>query len=279
MAAEKIAAANKMNEILLFNYAHYGKEAVELLVKKQVDVVGGLRSVYDRIVQNFKRQLVDPFFVKEMWDLFEWRVEFFKEHFPQGSFVTEEDEIFANNDEDKDYLYSEIMTYQVTYDFAKLMILGSRENFESIVLLRREWWLSSETEYFYDRERVKQRFDDGSFQEIYFYTDILEIPYSILVEMALELYPKGPRTLEELAMKAVLKKDGSLNPDVDGKVLWKKSVQGQYTVDDDLPQHLSEKGRKLLKEMRIFSIMLKADTDGVRRELIYGHNRFINKYF
>jgi len=254
MAAVKIAAALEMNEILLSNY---DAKTVELLVKKQVDVIGGLRTVFERIEQNFKRQLVDPFFVKEMWDLFDWRIKFFKEHFPQGSFVTEDEEEFVS-DEDKNFHYEDTMKYEVICNFDKLMILAGRNSFESIVFLRRDWWLSRETRYIYDREWAKQRFEAGAIPW-FLYFQCLEISYSDLVHMAVELYPKGPRTLEELAMKAVLKKDGLLDPNVYGNILWKKSEQGLYAVGDDLPWHVSEKGKRFLKEMRNFYIKWKAD--------------------
>ena len=76
---------------------------------------------------------------------------------------------------------------------------------------------------------VRLSFEDQSFLDPVFMLHT-RISLSQIVHMAVELYPKGPKTLEELAMKAVLMEDGFLDREICGQVLWEKSVLGPYAL-------------------------------------------------
>jgi len=298
MVAEQVKAAKSMNKILL---SSYDTEAVELFIKEQVKIVGGSLKLYDMIERKFRQQQVIPFFVKETWDLYNWRLHFFKTYFPKGSWVTEdeddvpsdvgfdgglnnedqdgdanndgdhngavneedldggihdeeddedaneEDDEDANEEDEVDEHYYSIMYSEITTNFEDLMIFAGRDSFENIVFFRKD---VEEGEVFnvYDRDNIRFIFEDQVFLHPWFMV-FSDSPFSIFVHMAVELYPKGPKTLEELAMKAVLKKDGFLDREVYGQVLWEKSVLGLYAPG------LYHMGPKTLKSLALKAVI------------------------
>lgn len=70
-----------------------------------------------------------------------------------------------------------------------------------------------------------------------------ELGYSFTVHQLAELHLKGPRKLEELAMRTVISNRISLAEM--SKELKKKSVDGMYDLADEVPDHIDEVGSKL----------------------------------
>ena len=127
--------------------------------------------------------------------------------------VNEEGVVNEEDGEEFDELYDSIMNNEISRNFDDLMIFAGRESFENIV-----FFTSNGGEMcfnFYDRKTVRLCFEDQSFLDPTFML-YLGIPFSQFVDMAVALYPKGPKTLE----------DGFLDKEVCGQVLWEKSVQG-----------------------------------------------------
>jgi demethoxyubiquinone hydroxylase (CLK1/Coq7/Cat5 family) len=59
-------------------------EAFDNIMQKQLEIVEGTEQFYKRIDQSLKDGKVEPFFVKEQWDLYAWREKFFNDNFPCG---------------------------------------------------------------------------------------------------------------------------------------------------------------------------------------------------
>ena len=59
-------------------------EAFENIMQKQLEIVEGSEQFYGRIDLSLREGRIEPFFVKEQWDLFSWREKFFNDNFPPG---------------------------------------------------------------------------------------------------------------------------------------------------------------------------------------------------
>ena len=63
-------------------------EAFDNIMQKQLEIVEGSEGFYRRIDMSLQEGRVEPFFVKEQWDLYAWREKFFNDNFPQGELET-----------------------------------------------------------------------------------------------------------------------------------------------------------------------------------------------
>ena len=72
------------------------------IIRDQVKVVGGSLKLYEKVNLNFRNHQVDHIFLKENFDLFQWRMNFFAATFPLGCWYTEY-ENNERNDNDDDY--------------------------------------------------------------------------------------------------------------------------------------------------------------------------------
>ena len=63
-------------------------EAFDNIMQKQLEIVEGSEGFYRRIDMSLQEGRVEPFFVKEQWDLYAWREKFFNDNFPQGEIAT-----------------------------------------------------------------------------------------------------------------------------------------------------------------------------------------------
>ena len=71
-------------------------EAFDNIMQKQLEIVEGTEQFYRRMDESLREGRVEPYFVKEQWDLYAWREKFFNDNFPPGSLTSGYDTIFSN---------------------------------------------------------------------------------------------------------------------------------------------------------------------------------------
>ena len=59
-------------------------EAFDNIMQKQLEIVEGTEQFYRRMDESLREGRVEPYFVKEQWDLYAWREKFFNDNFPPG---------------------------------------------------------------------------------------------------------------------------------------------------------------------------------------------------
>ena len=245
MAEDELNTAKAVNREII-------EKSKDSIVKKQIELVGGYKEVFKRIDKSLKAFQVEPFFVKEQWDLFEFRYEFFMKHFPPGSFVSEEDDYFN------------VIIYQICFNFDQVMTFASRESLERKVYFEGNRKLADIAADRFSSSRIKVDFvfdkDDCEDDIIQPFYEMSKYPvtFSQVAHIVGELYPsKQPKSLEEIAMKVTL----SLGFPLDEMNLSVKenAVNGMYNYRlsvkyDDYPQHLSQKGKIVLKKLKKFFV-------------------------
>lgn len=65
-------------------------EAFDNIMQKQLEIVEGTEQFYRRMDESLREGRVEPYFVKEQWDLYAWREKFFNDNFPPGMFEIQE---------------------------------------------------------------------------------------------------------------------------------------------------------------------------------------------
>ena len=65
-------------------------EAFDNIMQKQLEIVEGTEQFYRRMDDSLREGRVEPYFVKEQWDLYAWREKFFNDNFPPGRLVNHE---------------------------------------------------------------------------------------------------------------------------------------------------------------------------------------------
>lgn len=83
-------------------------------VQDQVRVLGNNKKLYELLDGNMKKHVFNPFFVKEQWALYEWRQNFFSDHF--GSY---EDGGWHTDGGDDSHAFDTI-PYNITKRFDKV---------------------------------------------------------------------------------------------------------------------------------------------------------------
>jgi hypothetical protein len=224
-------------ELLTF-LPFFSQQVNEEMIKKQIDVVGAA-SLFYRIDQSFKDLKIEPLFIREQWDLYWWRCQFFKEHFPDVFTSTYNRRrtlsflLCCSFDEVSDLALRSDLRVKARQDkFTDAFIEKlSRHNEQfSIAALVRFHTCRAEDAFEFLNLDLLDHLDLFSSQEDY--------PLSIddVTAMVVELYPsqvKHPRSLEEIAMKVVLKHGISMEEM--SRDLKKKSVlllQGKISHED-----------------------------------------------
>jgi len=238
----------------------------EEIVKQQVDVVG-TASLYHRLEQSLKDMKVEPLFIKEQWDLYTWRRQFFEEHFPGCEcgcqpawrvlkMTTEPylvcckfDEVVALALRLRSDLGIKERQEQIYSTFPEKV--NDSDQFQYCILSRFHAKFSSAAFMRFDKRAIENLFDSLYFDSIeddeddYYPEDLdffelqedFPLSFDDLTAMIAELYPsrvKHPKTLEEIVLKMVLKHGISLEEMSKG--LQKQSVMlllGKISYDDE----------------------------------------------
>lgn len=230
------------------------KEAVENIQQKQMEIVGAEEeSFLARIDSSLAECRLEPFFLKEQWDLFAWREKFFHDNFPDGSW-------FTDGEDDAHDL--DTIPMQVTTNFDEVMALASSD------VERTE----KDFNYFANNElvsaRVRERFDrhhvSENFETNFFNKDFLDdekITFGQVANMIVELHTSGMALVygnkqkEEIdRMKETIK----LGKDIT-KELMETSEKGFFSIEDEAPDFLAVEGKKLFNKLK--SVFNEDDTD------------------
>merc|ERR1719318_1846109 len=83
-----------------------------------------------------------------------------------------------------------------------------------------------------------------------------ELSFSTTIHKIAELHLKGPKKLEELAMRSVIRNGISLAEM--SRELKKKSVEGMYDLEDDAPEHIDDEWKKCFEHVKRSFIKMKA---------------------
>jgi hypothetical protein len=217
----------------------YGEQIDADIVKKQVDVVGGSNLFY-KLDRSFKEMKIEPLFVKEQWDLFNWRCTFFGSHFPCGFWRC---------------VVLESLGFVLCCKFDQVAslavrscsdVMGDRRQLDEICTIsRHEQRFSHAAMHSFDKDTVETDFDylfhenDKDVFRSYIHDIYLFVPLNFddLVAMVAEVYPshvKQLKTLEDFAMRTVLKHGISME-EMSG-ALRKKSelmMKGKFSVGDE----------------------------------------------
>ena len=234
MAEGELNAAKAVNRGIL-------DKSKDSIVKKQIALVGGFKEIFSRLDRSFKALKIEPFFVKEQWDLFEFRYEFFHKHFPDGSFISD------------DYDHFNVVMYQICFNFDEVMILASREGLDRRVYFEGNRKLADIAAERFSSSRIRVDFVLDTVAPPFDEMSEYPVSFSRVAHIMCELYPSKPKSLEEISMKVALSLGfplDDMNPSVK-----EKSVNGMYNYrlserDDDYPHHLSLKGLTVLKKLQ-----------------------------
>ena len=193
----------------------------------RLKITAGPKILYDRINISFMEEAMDPFFLKEQWMLYKWRVRFFRHYFPQDCWYTD------GGDDSHGF---DTVPFQVTTNFESKNTRQCKGYGEQIHLecdeeisssVRRRWEVYPKDGFDYEMYREIETFK--------------ELSFSFTAHQIAELHPKGPRKL--LTMRATFKNGLSLAEM--SRDLKEKSVNGMHDLeDDDAPVHIDNVRKK-----------------------------------
>jgi len=227
------------------------KETVDAMIREQINVTAGSKILYERIDSSFKEVAMDPYFLKEQWELYDWRERFFGHYFPQDCWYT------GGGDDAHGF---DTVPFQITTNFESLMTMAASMNtrqckgYGDQIFLECDEEISNSVRRRWEVFPKEEGFDYETFREI---ESFKELSFSFTAHQIAELHPKGPRKLEELAMRAVLRNGLSLVEM--SRELKEKSVKGMYDLEDDAPVHINNVGKKYFK--RVQKLFKNIETD------------------
>merc|ERR1719470_557807 len=182
--------------------------------------------------------------------LYSWRERFFQHHFPISCWYTDG----ADDSHDLD-----TVPFQVTTNFDCLMAMAagmrySKDKGEKIYLENDEE-ISNSVKKKWDVNQYD--FDDYDFDDYFGDTEHYnELSFSTTIHKIAELHLKGPKKLEELAMRSVIRNGIPLAEM--SRELKKKCVEGMYDLEDDAPEHIDDEWKECFEHVKRSFIKMKA---------------------
>jgi len=258
----------------LFLLSKMDKKEVEKVVLEQIGILGGSAWLYKRINKNMKIGKFDPFFVREHCQLYSWRESFFDRYFPGDSWFTAETDTDQYDDDDEDYFawddpYTRFITIpvQLTQHFDTVVALCTAKIDPELDWLKFQVYFSNdevlgnEAESKYKLETMMSDLNEPDFivpegsivgHSLKEHYDQVNLTFSDVAHIVVEIYQKGPKKLEEIAIKTILKnRTPTYTLPV---VLQDKIVNGMYAVNDDTPTNITDEGRVVFAKIRkVFS--------------------------
>lgn len=263
MAALSLKSRNKMSEDFDFNSnLIVTGPAIEDLAKirqLQIDLLGS-ELMYEKINKILKRppRYINPYYIKETFDLFAWRMDFFDRVF--GLYY--EEEIWTCDGGDDAHGFDTV-PLQITRNFDYVVELacstldltgGKRVYFEA------DEDKSGEARNTFDRDFFSFLCSEGEWCDIF----PTSLTFSEKVHRICATYPKGPIKLEEMCIKVALLHD--LDYDVLPSYLISRVDKGMYqcTKEFNWPNSLSEEGEEVLEDLLKYLLddeSLECETD------------------
>lgn len=239
----------------------------------QIKVIAGSEILLHRIENSFREQTIDPFFSKEQRMLYAWRIQFFEQHFPVGSWSWRNALIEDSDFDDpgpEEHVYMYVCPAEITSNFDYLLscVAGFKkkddifleDDNETSFGARRRWSEESEAFQLRSYDNLEDLYDTV--------IDELKLSFSAAVHVIVELHPKGPKSLEELAMKSVI--IHGISMEEMSKDLQKRSLTGLYHLSDDCPDHIDDEGRKCFKQVKKLFEKLESDSGWLRERIECG---------
>jgi len=244
------------------------KGEVERAVLEQIDILGGNAWLYNRVNRNMKNGVFDPFFLEEHCKVYAWRERFFDSHFHGDSWFTVETDLDGDYYEDYfswDDPFARFITIpmQITRHFATVIALATAKVepelkwLKSKVFFENDEILGNEAESKYkletmvadlNEEFVPDSFSQSEKHPLKYHYDEINLTFSHVAHIVVEAYRKGPKKLEELAIKTVLKECISI--DQLPVSLQKKIVYGMYAITDNTPNNITDEGKIVFEKLR-----------------------------
>ena len=255
----------------LFLLSKVDKERVEKIVLDQIDLLGCCSWLYERIDKNMKCGKFDPFFLREHCQLFAWRESFFDRSFPGDSWFTAETDQYG---EEEDYFswddpFTRFITIpvQLTHHFDTVIALATAKIEPELDWLKFQVYFSNdeilgnEAESKYKLETIVADLNEPDFvvpegsivgHSLREHYDQVNLTFSDVAHIIVEVYQKGPKKLEELAIKTILK--NRISTDQLPVALQNKIVNGMYAIKDNIPDNITDEGKVVFEKMRkVFS--------------------------
>jgi len=197
----------------------------------QVKLVGSER-IYKIVNRGLRNHTFEPYFAKEQFQLYAWRVNFFKKKFNMLPYWT-----CRGDYKEHDYL---TVPHQITQNFDYVTELAC-----SKLKLTEAIFFKWNKESSYEAMRLFDVYDYGfpcgwfNFRQ--------KLRFSEKIHMICGAFPNGPRTLEEQSMKRVLEYDIDLEPLPTELVF--KSESGMYDCIKIFkrPDFLTKEGKRILE--------------------------------
>ena len=226
-----------MSEIVAFANVDLVKEEI---VEEQISLVDSA-SLYNRINDNFRNEVLEPVFAKEHFDLFTWRRNLFEKSLGD-SWVT------SDND---DLRRLETIDYQVTVKFDEFVDIMAyhwryiRTPDQGKIYFER---CTSSVEQKYDPVFIREEFEfwlDTGDRELCEF-GFSNLSFSDWVYILIGCYQDSPLRLEHIAYKKVLAEN--LSTDCLPKIL-KEKLKRFFHPSIHPPNCLSSEGRTMYEKL------------------------------
>ena len=205
-------------------------------VSQQISLLGS-RRLYERINNNLKMAKFEAHFAKEQCDLFSWRLEYFKNQFPEEIWFTD------GSDDSHDL---DTIPFQVTENFDSVVALASspRPTNSGRIYFANDQEKSYRAWRLYDRIWFEVNAGDLWWWSM---VEKLGLSYSDVLHMIVAVVQSQPLKMEFLAMKKVLELELEVKPSDIPRELQVKAEKGFFSRSDQILPFINEEGRKLLE--------------------------------
>merc|ERR1719228_1868754 len=170
-------------------------------IGEQIKITGSV-AIYNAIKDSFNRP-PHLYFMKEQFDLYKWRKEFFLKHFPEGSLETDCNFGCGKLGFSSDVHKMAAIHYNITENFEEVLkfALGdSKPVFPTV--------LHFPTDYFSDWFHNKFEWDTNDEKDVL--KKLSTVDFSTGVHILCVLYSSSPPSLLQISMKKILKLNQSV---------------------------------------------------------------------
>ena len=212
---------------------------ISAAVSQQISLLGS-RRLYERINYNLKMAEFEAHFAKEQCDLFSWRLEYFKNQFPEEIWFTD------GSDDSHDL---DTIPFQVTENFDSVVALASspRPTNSGRIYFANDEEKSNRARWLYDRSFWEVNGEGILWNEENYIMEELGLSYSDVLHMIVAVFQSQPLKMEFLAMKKVLELELEVKPSDIPRELQVKAEKGFFSRSDQILPFINEEGRKLLE--------------------------------
>jgi len=251
----------KTNTFLL---SRLDKIEMEKVIKEQVCLLGGNKWLYKRINRNLKDGYFDPYFIREHCKLYKWREEYFDAKFPGNSWFTVDEEQYDDDlfSWDDPFIRFITIPVQLAQNFDTVVAMATANVEENLVWLKSNVYfsndeiISNEVESKFNLESMITDLTDLMISvplmnlefPLRVHYDQVGLAFSDIAHIIVEVFQKGPKKLEEIAIKAVI--TNRILPTKLSPMLQRKFVSGMYTIDDDVPENITNEGKLIYNKIR-----------------------------